>query len=72
MKIIPPIDLKFIVNNCTAAEEQEPQAGEVPIYQSPTRIICTIKGRQVNRIVAADVVGIKGYLGTYTNARECQ
>jgi len=35
VKITPPIDLKFIINNCTAAKEQAPQAGDVPIYHSP-------------------------------------
>jgi len=35
IKIKPPIDLKFIVNNCNATEEQAPEAGDVPIHHSP-------------------------------------
>jgi len=35
-KIEPPIDLKFVVNNCTSTEEQAPQAGDVPIHHSPS------------------------------------
>jgi len=36
VKIRPLIDLKFIINNYIVAEERAPQAGDVPIYDSPT------------------------------------
>lgn len=35
VKSRPPINLKFIVNNFTATEEQAPQVGDVPIHHSP-------------------------------------
>ena len=50
-KIRPPIDLKFIMNNFTAIDEQAPQVDDVLIHHSPIHHPSSLSSSRKDRVL---------------------